>query len=109
VIQSEANRSWRDHPSNPDSLDLTLRANALMNGAVTREINANAQRLYQQAIELDPENADAFVGLAWTYLNIVQENWEGPWFRRDAKAGGRRRETSALDQTSTCISLCCQV
>jgi adenylate cyclase len=75
LVQSEANRSWRDHPSNPDSLDLTLRANALLNGPTLPEINANAQRLYQQAIELDPQNADAFVGLAWTYLNVLEENW----------------------------------
>ena len=32
LTQSESDRSWRDHPSNPDSLDLTLRANTLMNG-----------------------------------------------------------------------------
>jgi adenylate cyclase len=75
LTQSESERSWRDHPSNPDSLDLTLRANALMNGTVTREINANVKRLYQQAIELDPKNGDAFVGLAETYVNDVKENW----------------------------------
>ena len=75
MAQSESDRSWRDHPSNPDSLDLTLRANALLNGAVTPEINANARQLYEQAVELDPKNADALVGLAETYINDVEENW----------------------------------
>ena len=32
LTQSEADRSWRDHPTNPNSFDLTLRANALLNG-----------------------------------------------------------------------------
>ena len=48
LTQSESDRSWRDHPSNPDSLDLTLRANTLMNGSISPEINANAQRLFEQ-------------------------------------------------------------
>ena len=75
LTQSESDRSWRDHPSNPDSVDLTLRANALLNGPGSPEKNTNARRLYQQAVELDPKNADAFVGLAWTYIHDVQENW----------------------------------
>ena len=75
LTQSESDRSWRDHPSNPDSLDLILRANALLNGPISPEINANARRLYEQAVELDPKNAHAFVGLAQTYINDVSENW----------------------------------
>ena len=73
LTQSESDRSWRDHPSNPDSLDLTLRANALMNGPKSPEINANARRLYEQAVELDPKNVDALVGLAWTYTYRVSK------------------------------------
>ena len=69
LIQSESDRSLRDHPSNPDSVDLTLRANALLNGPMSAEMNANMRRLYEQALELDPKNVDALVGLAWTYAD----------------------------------------
>jgi adenylate cyclase len=47
----------------------------LLNGPGSPEINTNARRLYEQAVELDPKNAVAFRGLAWTYIHDVQENW----------------------------------
>jgi len=75
LTQSESERSYREHPSNPDSLDLTLRANAMSDGPGSPEINENARRLYEHAVELDPKNAAAFVGLAMTYVTDVEENW----------------------------------
>jgi tetratricopeptide (TPR) repeat protein len=75
LIRFESDRSWRDHPSNPDSLNLTLRANALMRGTKSPEANAKARRLYEQAVELDPKNVDALLGLAWTYTAEIYEDW----------------------------------
>jgi TolB-like protein/class 3 adenylate cyclase len=75
LIQSEANRSWREHPSNPDSLDLTLRANALSNMPLSASGLTNIRPLYEQALELDPKNVDALVGLAWTYATEWGEGW----------------------------------
>ena len=37
--------------------------------------NVEARRLYEQAIELDPDYARAYSGLAWTYLIEKFENW----------------------------------
>jgi adenylate cyclase len=37
--------------------------------------NLEARRLYGQAIELDPDYARAYSGLAWTYLMEKFENW----------------------------------
>jgi adenylate cyclase len=73
--QSESDRSWRDHSSNPNSVDLTQRANALLNGPVTPTVNANLRRLYEQALELDPKNVDALVGLAGTYTQEIGAAW----------------------------------
>ncbi len=39
--------------------------------------NLEARRLYQQVIELDPDYARAYSGLAWTYLMQKFENWGG--------------------------------
>ena len=76
LTQSESDKSWRDHPSNPDAVDLTLRANALLgNGPISPEINAHARRLYEQAVELDPKNVDALISLAETYTNERFEAW----------------------------------
>ncbi|SDR39174.1 TolB amino-terminal domain-containing protein [Rhizobiales bacterium GAS113] len=78
LIRAESDRSWRDHPGNPDSVDLTLRANALMIGVSSQEANARARRLFEQAVELDPKNVDALIGLAATYTTEFGEDWGSP-------------------------------
>jgi TolB-like protein/Flp pilus assembly protein TadD len=72
VVESE--RSWRDHPTNPDSLDLTLRADAMLLDTA-KSVNADARRLYERAIELDGQNAVALNGLGETYIVEVTEDW----------------------------------
>ncbi|SEC20512.1 TolB amino-terminal domain-containing protein [Rhizobiales bacterium GAS188] len=96
LSQSEANRSWRDHPSNPDSVDLTLRANALIMGLSSQEANAKARRLYEQAVELDPKNVDALVGLAWTYTTEFGEGWSKNSSKRETLKGADDALTRAL-------------
>jgi adenylate cyclase len=41
----------------------------------TREDNLEARRLYEKAIELDPEYARAYASLAWTYYIEYDEKW----------------------------------
>ena len=90
LSQSESDRSLRDHPSNPDSLDLTLRANALSNMPMAANGLTNIRRLYEQAIELDPKNVDALVGLAGTYATEASEGWN------TGRGGVRKRLDSVL-------------
>jgi TolB-like protein/cytochrome c-type biogenesis protein CcmH/NrfG len=75
LIKAESERSWRDRPSNPDAIDLTMRGNALMMGQISQEANAKARRLFEQAVELDTKNVDALVGLARTYTTEFGEGW----------------------------------
>jgi TolB-like protein len=70
---SEGERSWRDHPTDPDSLDLTLRADA-MSWPTAKSVE-DARLLYERALELDPKNADALIGLAETYVTEVSHDW----------------------------------
>jgi adenylate cyclase len=44
----------------------------------TPEANREARRLYEKAIELDPDYARAYASLAWTYLVEHSERWAGP-------------------------------
>jgi TolB-like protein/DNA-binding winged helix-turn-helix (wHTH) protein len=73
LIQSESDRSWRDHPTNADSIDLTLRADALYFAPLAAKSNADARLLYERAVELDPKNVNALLGLGWTYLDDIIE------------------------------------
>jgi Tfp pilus assembly protein PilF len=69
----ESKRSWRDHPTDPDSLDLTFRADAM--SFATPKSNMDARQLYERAVELDPQNVGALIGLAWTCVNEVSHGW----------------------------------
>ena len=44
----------------------------------TPEFNREARRLYEKAIELDPDYARAYASLAWTYVIEHSERWAGP-------------------------------
>ena len=47
-----------------DAVDLVMRARALVNAAGLRENVARAVTLFREALELDPHNVDALVGIA---------------------------------------------
>ena len=44
---------------------------------LTEKDNKEALELFQKAIDLDPNYASAYVGLAWAY-NIAHDNGWGP-------------------------------
>jgi len=67
-----SDQSGSDHQTDPDSLDLTLRGEALSLEQSAKS-NADARRLFERAVELDPKNVDALVDLGWTYLSDVSE------------------------------------
>ena len=66
-------RSASERTGNLEAYDLVLRGRELWL-RFTPEDNLAARRLYEKAVELDPDYARAYAGLAWTYL---QEAWSG--------------------------------
>ncbi len=63
-----------DRTDNMQAYDLALRAREFW-FRFTAEDNLEARRLYERAIELDPDFARAYAGLAWTYLTERDEGW----------------------------------
>ncbi|HJR12131.1 MAG TPA: tetratricopeptide repeat protein [Rhodanobacteraceae bacterium] len=57
---------------NPQAHDLVLQANALEEKALTAAPFEQAQKLYEQAIALAPDYADAHAGLAGTWVDLPQ-------------------------------------
>jgi TolB-like protein/cytochrome c-type biogenesis protein CcmH/NrfG len=55
---------------NPQAHDLVLQANALMEKAHSAAPYEQAKKLYEQAIALDPDYADAHAGLAATWVGL---------------------------------------
>jgi len=73
LIEAESRRSKRK--LNPDALDLEMQARAAWNRGWSRENIAAANRLYDQALELDPDNIPALTGLATGLAISVVSLW----------------------------------
>src|SRR5215468_9631034 len=76
VKLTEAERIRLGHPPTGvlEAYDLVLRGTEARY-RTTREANAEARRLFVQALDLDPSYARAYLGLAWTQLQSWQSLW----------------------------------
>jgi len=68
LVKAEAEKATRS--KSPDAVDLTMRGWALARPSQqTKEKNEAARALFEQALKIDPNNADALAGNAYTYVN----------------------------------------
>jgi adenylate cyclase len=77
LAESERRRARSGQTENLEAYDCVLRGRELWE-RFTPETNREARRLYEKAIELDPDYARAYGSLAWTYLVEHAERWVGP-------------------------------
>jgi adenylate cyclase len=77
LAESERRRARSGQTENLEAYDCVLRGRELWE-RFTPEANREARRLYEKAIELDPDYARAYASLAWTYLVEHAERWVGP-------------------------------
>jgi adenylate cyclase len=73
LVKAEAQRGT--HSTNPDAIDLTMRGWAAMWQPLTKESIASAGDYFERAIRIDPQNAQAMVGLAWARLRLNIYGW----------------------------------
>ena len=76
LTEAESQRALRERPNNPDAVDLTMRASALLNKKANRESTQRARELFEAALRLSPDNLPALNGLGQAML--VQ--WESTWY-----------------------------
>jgi len=77
LSESERRRSRSLQTENLEAYDCVLRGRQLWE-RYTPEANLEARRLYEKAIELDPDYARAYASLAWTYMVEHDERWGDP-------------------------------
>jgi adenylate cyclase len=75
LMNAEAQRSLHDRQRNPDAVDLTMRGLALFNQSFTKASRYGALDLFEQALTLDPANADALAGAASVNAGAFANGW----------------------------------
>ena len=68
LVKAEAEKGA--HSKNPDAIDLTMRGWALFwqaESKPTKDTNDAARALFEQALKIDPNDADALAGEAASY------------------------------------------
>ena len=76
MVEIEAARSQREHPTNPDAFDLILRARSIKNLPASQRRSEEALALSERALALDPSSVEAMSGVAY-YL--IETHWAGAW------------------------------
>jgi adenylate cyclase len=74
LVKAEASKSIRS--TNPDAIDLTMRGWALLNVPGRDKIqHQQARELFERALDLDPQNAQAMVGVALVDIRDFGFRW----------------------------------
>jgi adenylate cyclase len=73
LVKAEAQRGR--HSTNPDAIDLTMRGWAAHWQPPTKESITSARDYFERAIKLDPQNAEAMVGLAYARTRAWFYGW----------------------------------
>jgi adenylate cyclase len=108
LIKAEAGKSVISR--NPDAIDLDMRGRAILltrvqQGANEKEINHAAQTLFEQALAIDPNNADALADSAFTYFLEYFYKWGTAATDYEAKVLGQADRAIALAPDN--VGACC--
>jgi len=105
LIEAEAENGARS--KNPDAIDLTMRGSDLLLRSLSqpkeemRKVNPGARSLFERALEIDPNDADALAGNAATYLRDFAFGWGDSGIDYEAKVLEQANRAIALDPNKT--------
>jgi len=95
LINAEAEKGTR--AKKPDSIDLTMRGAALLWRQPPTKVNNDAARaFFEEALQIDPDDADALAGEAFTYRNENLFEWTNPETNYEARIFGFADRAIAL-------------
>jgi adenylate cyclase len=97
LVNAEARRSLHDRPQNPDAVDLTMRGSAVLNQSFTKANRYKALDLFEQALTLDPTNADALAGAAFVDATNYAFGWSDESVDLYARAMQRANQALLFD------------
>jgi TolB-like protein/class 3 adenylate cyclase/Flp pilus assembly protein TadD len=94
LVKAEAQKGAR--ANNPDAGDLVMRGLALLQLQRTKDRVDAARALFDRALAIDPNDADALAGSAYAYMNHWAGAFGGPEIDYDAKILGQADRAIAL-------------
>jgi adenylate cyclase len=99
LIKAEADKSALS--KNPDATDLDMRGQALLlkliqQSTTEKEVNHAAQALFEQALKIDPNDANALAGAAYTYYLDYTLGWTVAEIDYEPKILGQLDRATAL-------------
>ena len=104
LVKAEAEAGARS--KNPDAIDLDMRGWAAMcqwaQQPPTKDNIVAVRALFERALEIDPNDADALAGEADTYLVEYAYGWTNPETDYDAKILGQADRSIALARDNAC-------
>ena len=100
LVRAEGERGGRTQ--SPDAIDLVMRGRALMQVyPTTKDSNDAARALFERALAIDPNNAAALAGDAYTYMYDFDYGWGNPETDYNAKVIGQADRALALARDTT--------
>jgi adenylate cyclase len=95
LVEAEAEKGV--HSKNPDAIDLAMRGFAVFyQQPPTRQAYDEALTLFEQALKIDPNYAEALTGGAVTSLNQLLYGWKDPTIDYQAKILGQAERAISL-------------
>ena len=98
VSVAEQGRAFRKPTENLDAYDFALRGMNL-HRRWSKENNRKALQMFERALELDPNYADAYAGLAWSHVHDFNFQWSDDPAASLALALKFATKAIALDRT----------
>jgi tetratricopeptide (TPR) repeat protein len=104
LTKAEAEKGGRS--KNPDAIDLTMRGWNLLNRGLLqrpeqmRDGSRQARALFERALQIDPNDAEALAGSAETYTNDYFMGWGDPGTDYEDKVLGQVNRAIALDPSN---------
>ena len=97
LVNAEAQHSLHDRPGNPDAIDLTMRGLALLNQPITKANRFEARDFFEEALKLDPTNAEALAGAAYVDSGDYVQGWSDQSVDMYARAMQRSNQALLLN------------
>jgi adenylate cyclase len=97
LVRAEGRRATDERATNPDAIDLRVRAMSLYFGSITPEHSQEARRYLEEAVRRDPQSAEAWGWLAEIAVSQYLHRWNSAGKKELSEAADAIRNAFAID------------